>query len=457
MINLGTFQLNSIKKDTMSSFTSSRKKKNDLLQKFGTFKISDSKLFQEIDKSELQEIFHRFRIYINNEYDASEIENGFVFENEIAEKGIIDTFNIGDDIPSSLLQALGCGSVIFCQLFKSTTGDTSYYYTELIPNIIYQPYDFNVMSGTYSSEQELFSTILSQIEDFTTKVFELGRIVHINNDICYIENKYKVGPELIGRYLTYADRFYDVAGNKDQYFSDMKSIMDHSISELVGPDKASKINLDDLKSALETALQSKLTQVKPESSVVQIPCELEVKTVTDSLVTAKILQPDNRIQTPVSINLKKGDRISIKIRNFARIPAQELYKYWPSYGRNIVKLLISQKRYQDALKIYGDKHRLSLEISKNSRGLRNYALDWALAGKNLKSALKAAKKSLELKETDYAWDTLSLVYWKMGKYQEALEAEEKALQLAGGKDKDYEKRIADIKADMEKKGKKVKG
>jgi hypothetical protein len=41
----------------------------------------------------------------------------------------------------------------------------------------------------------------------------------------------------------------------------------------------------------------------------------------------------------------------------------------------------------------------------------------------------------------------------MGKYQEALEAEEKALQLAGGKDKDYEKRIADIKADMEKKGK----
>jgi predicted nucleic acid-binding Zn ribbon protein len=45
----------------------------------------------------------------------------------------------------------------------------------------------------------------------------------------------------------------------------------------------------------------------------------------------------------------------------------------------------------------------------------------------------------------------------MGKYQEALEAEEKALQLAGGKDKDYEKRISDIKADMEKKGKKVKG
>jgi tetratricopeptide (TPR) repeat protein len=93
--------------------------------------------------------------------------------------------------------------------------------------------------------------------------------------------------------------------------------------------------------------------------------------------------------------------------------------------------------------------------------LNEYACDWSLAGKNLKSALKAAKKSIELKDTDNAWDTLSLVYWKMGKYQEAIEAEEKALQLAGGKDKDYEKRISDIKAEMEKKDKnkklKVKG
>jgi len=64
---------------------------------------------------------------------------------------------------------------------------------------------------------------------------------------------------------------------------------------------------------------------------------------------------------------------------------------------------------------------------------------------------QAAKKSIELKNDHNYWDTLSMVYWKMGKYQEAIEAEEKALQLAGGKNEGYEKQISDIKAEMEKK------
>jgi tetratricopeptide (TPR) repeat protein len=134
----------------------------------------------------------------------------------------------------------------------------------------------------------------------------------------------------------------------------------------------------------------------------------------------------------------------------------ELSLMWKGFTGAYGRSLIAQGKFKKALKIYGDRHRNWLEKNITERSpiyLNMYAEDWALTGKNLESALKAAKKSLELKETDYAWDTLSLVYRKMGKYQEALEAEKKALQLAGGKNADYEKRISDIKAEMEKKGK----
>lgn len=83
--------------------------------------------------------------------------------------------------------------------------------------------------------------------------------------------------------------------------------------------------------------------------------------------------------------------------------------------------------------------------------LNTYAWFWAQEGKNLESALDAVKKSIELESDQYNWDTLSLVYWKMGKYKEAIEAEEKALEFAPGTER-YLKRIEDIKKDIKKKG-----
>ncbi len=80
----------------------------------------------------------------------------------------------------------------------------------------------------------------------------------------------------------------------------------------------------------------------------------------------------------------------------------------------------------------------------------SYAWFWAERAKNLKNALAASKKSLEiLPEAHGYWDTLSMIYWKMKNYKEALKAEEKALSFSQDS-KGYKDQIKAIKADMEK-------
>ena len=73
---------------------------------------------------------------------------------------------------------------------------------------------------------------------------------------------------------------------------------------------------------------------------------------------------------------------------------------------------------------------------------------------NLESALKASKRSVELSNSANHWDTLSMVYWKMGEYENAIEAEEKALKKTGGTSASYKQRIEEIKKDMKNKRKK---
>jgi tetratricopeptide (TPR) repeat protein len=77
--------------------------------------------------------------------------------------------------------------------------------------------------------------------------------------------------------------------------------------------------------------------------------------------------------------------------------------------------------------------------------LTSYAAFWARQGKNLDSALAAAKKAVELKPgTLYFWTNLSDVYLKMKNYPEALKAAEKALALA---EDDYSKKHAQQRID----------
>jgi tetratricopeptide (TPR) repeat protein len=63
--------------------------------------------------------------------------------------------------------------------------------------------------------------------------------------------------------------------------------------------------------------------------------------------------------------------------------------------------------------------------------LGSYARFWAGQGKNLDSALEAAKKCVELSsESPSNWDALSQVYLKQGNFDGALKAAQKAVDLA---------------------------
>jgi len=123
----------------------------------------------------------------------------------------------------------------------------------------------------------------------------------------------------------------------------------------------------------------------------------------------------------------------------------ELKGYLNSYAT----LLLKKGKDKKAIKIYGDNVVKKLIADEDADGLNGYAWFWAQKGKNLDSAHKAALKSLEFKDEANTWDTLSMVLWKQGKLDEALEAEEKALAMVGGEHKSFEERIAKIKADME--------
>ncbi len=91
---------------------------------------------------------------------------------------------------------------------------------------------------------------------------------------------------------------------------------------------------------------------------------------------------------------------------------------------------------EKALAIYGPDY-----ISKsmdNASTLSSYGRFWAGQGQNLDSALAAAKKSVELSPDEaFSWDVLGQVYLKLKKYDEAIEAAKKALDLAEEPQKTY--------------------
>lgn len=108
---------------------------------------------------------------------------------------------------------------------------------------------------------------------------------------------------------------------------------------------------------------------------------------------------------------------------------------------------------EKALELYGPSY-----IQKNldkPNILSSYAYFWSGQDKNLESALEAAKKGVELSPNTSTWGSLSQVYQKMKKYDEALKAAEKALELASERSKEfYKKRIEQIKKAMAEKEKK---
>jgi tetratricopeptide (TPR) repeat protein len=111
--------------------------------------------------------------------------------------------------------------------------------------------------------------------------------------------------------------------------------------------------------------------------------------------------------------------------------------------RAVADIYIKLGKPEKALEVFGPEY--IKDYMDDSNTLYNYARFWGSLGKNLESALKAVKKSVELAEAPHKWDTLSLVYLKLKKYDEAMKAAEKAVETAGEQAGRYEKRIEEIK------------
>ncbi len=120
------------------------------------------------------------------------------------------------------------------------------------------------------------------------------------------------------------------------------------------------------------------------------------------------------------------------------------------YGiRTAASIYIKLDKLEKALNVFGPE--FIKEYVDQPSALSRYASFWANQGENLESALKAAKKSVELYPSDSTWDTVSLVYTKLKKYSEALKAAEKAEELADEEVKVRHKNmIKQIKKAMEK-------
>jgi tetratricopeptide (TPR) repeat protein len=111
--------------------------------------------------------------------------------------------------------------------------------------------------------------------------------------------------------------------------------------------------------------------------------------------------------------------------------------------RSVADMYIKLNKPEKAIEIFRPEY--IKDYMDNSSTLYSYARFWGTLGKNLESALKAAKKSVELAEAPYKWDTLSLVNLKLKKYDDAMKAAEKAVETGGEQAARYKKRIEEIK------------
>ncbi len=129
--------------------------------------------------------------------------------------------------------------------------------------------------------------------------------------------------------------------------------------------------------------------------------------------------------------------------------ALKLYPESEYYLRTAAQNYIQLDKKEKALEIFGPE--FAAKHQDDASALNTYAWFWAGQGKNLESALEAAKKSVELEGEYYNWDTLATVFQKMEKYADALKAAEKAYELADeGVKARYKAKIDQIKKALEK-------
>ena len=125
-----------------------------------------------------------------------------------------------------------------------------------------------------------------------------------------------------------------------------------------------------------------------------------------------------------------------------------------TYLAAAARIFVEADKMDRALAVYGPNF---LNANMDKQGvLAGYAQFWSGQSLNLDSALIAAKKSTELTANSYrGWSLLSQIQMKLKKYDEALKAAEKALELAPAQPPQIrdgiKKTIDQIKAAMEEK------
>ena len=103
----------------------------------------------------------------------------------------------------------------------------------------------------------------------------------------------------------------------------------------------------------------------------------------------------------------------------------------PYFIRRVAYVYCVAGQEAKALEVYGPAWLENSGPGLTAQDIRSYAMFWLRQGKNLDSALAAAKRTVELEpRTSYMWTTLSDIYAKMGNASEAIKAAEKAVEFA---------------------------
>jgi tetratricopeptide (TPR) repeat protein len=126
--------------------------------------------------------------------------------------------------------------------------------------------------------------------------------------------------------------------------------------------------------------------------------------------------------------------------------AMKLYPENAYFLQQTAGVYVKAGKEDKALELFGPSY--ARKNMGDGDALYRYAYFWGSQGKNLDSALEAARKAVELKpNTYYVWNALSTVLLARTDYDGALKAAEKTVELADDAIKDYYRKTIDkIKA-----------
>lgn len=123
-----------------------------------------------------------------------------------------------------------------------------------------------------------------------------------------------------------------------------------------------------------------------------------------------------------------------------------LYEENPENGtavQALAKIYFIKGDEKKAIEIYGEEQ--IKDFWEGAGQLNTYAWFWAELGGNLKHALKASRRAIELEpENHYYLDTAALICFKLGKIKDAVKYQEKAYKISD--DPDYKKKVDEYKA-----------